>query len=228
MIAAAARAGRRHGWRILAVALVVCIVTALVDIAVDHLVDRANVPVSLIADLSASGVSILGAVFLSGFLASLVGETEDGNEGASVREVLRSLQWGRLVGADLMVALLVVIGLIALVIPGLVAITLFAVAGPVIDVENRPVIAAVRRSAHLVRQHFWTVALLVTLPVAVASELEAIAPDVASVQAILENLAIRGLGEALVTAAIALTSVKLCYRLIALDRARAAARDDRQ
>jgi hypothetical protein len=201
----------------------VCVVTAVVEIVVDHFVDRANLPLSLLADLSASGVSILGAVFLSGFLTRLVGEADDGGERVSVREVVRTLPWGRLVGADLMVALLVVIGLIALVIPGLVAINLFAVVGPVIEIEDRPVIAALRRSAHLVRQHFWMVVLLVTLPVAVASEIDILAPHPSSVRAILAILAVWGLGEALIEAAIGLISVKLCYRLIELDRAPAAA-----
>jgi hypothetical protein len=194
-------------------------ITALVEIVVDDFVDRANLPLSLLADLSASAVSILGAVFLSGFLTRLVGDAENGNDSISAREVLRTLPWARLVGADLMVVLLVVIGLIALVIPGLVAITLFAVVGPVIEIENRPVIAALRRSAYLVRQHFWTVALLVTLPVAVASEIDALAPHPSSPRAILATLAIRGFAEALIEAAIGLILVKLCYRLIALDHA---------
>jgi hypothetical protein len=204
----------------------VCVVTALVEIALDHFVDRASLPLSLLADLSASGVSILGAVFLSGFLTRLVGDADDGSQSVSVREVVRTLPWGRLVGADLMVALLAVIGLIALVIPGLIAINLFAVVGPVIEIEDRRVIAALRRSAHLVRPHFWTVALLVTLPVAVASEIDNLAPHPSSVGAVLGILAVRGLGEALIEAAIGLISVKLCYRLIALDRARPAQRPD--
>lgn len=219
ILAAAARAGRRHVWRILAVAIVVSSVTALAEIAVDDLVDRANVPLSLLADLSASGVSLLGPVFLSGFLGRLVGEAEDGKESTtSIRRVLRTLPWGRLVLADVLVVLLAVIGLAALVIPGLAAINLFAVVGPVIEIENRPVIAALRRSAHLVRQHFWTVALLVTLPVAVASEMDSVAPDPISLAAILEILAVRGLAEALAEAAIGLVLVELCYRLIGLDR----------
>jgi hypothetical protein len=214
-------------WRILAVAIVVSIVTALAEIAVDDLVDRANVPLSLLAGLSASGVSLLGPVFLSGFLGRLVGEAEDDKEGTtSVRRVLRTLPWGRLVLADVLVVLLVVIGLAALVIPGLAAINLFAVVGPVIEIENRPVIAALRRSAHLVRQHFWAVALLVTLPLAVASEMDSVAPKPVSVAAILEILAVRGIAEALAEAAIGLVLVELCYRLIALDRQPTAAEEE--
>ena len=83
-----------------------------------------------------------------------------------------------------------------------------------------PVIAALRRSAHLVRQHFWAVALLVVLPLAVATGIfDLVAPHPDSLWAVLEILAIRGLAEALVEAAIGLILVELCYRLIALDRA---------
>jgi hypothetical protein len=218
ILAAAARTGRRQWWRILAVALVVSVLTALIETIVDDFIDPDNWPLSLVAGLFASGVSLLGAVFLSGFLCRLVGEADKTDERPTVGRVMRTLAWGRLVGADLLVTLLVVIGLIALVIPGLIAVNLFAIVGPVIDLEDVSVRAALRRSAHLVRQHFWKVALLVTLPVAIASEIEAVAPDSTSVRAILETLAIRGLGQALVEAAIGLVTVQLCYRLIAQDR----------
>jgi hypothetical protein len=181
--------------------------------------DQTSLPLSLLTALSASGVVLLGTVFLSGFLSRLVREVEGGSERASVWTVVRTLPWGRLIGADLLVGLLVVVGLIALVIPGLAAIVFFAVVGPVIEIENRPVIAALRRSAHLVRRHFWPVVLLVLLPLAVATGIfDSVAPHPDSLWAVLEILAIRGLAEALVEAAIGLILVELCYRLIALDR----------
>ena len=58
------------------------------------------------------------------------------------------------------------VGLLLLVIPGLILFNVLALVGPVIEVENRKVMAAIRRSIHLVRGHFWSVALLATLPVA--------------------------------------------------------------
>ena len=110
---------------------------------------RPTCPLAIAADLAASGVSLLGVVFLSGFLSQLVGEAGHGREHARVRDILRHLSWRRLILADLLVVLLVVIGLIALVIPGLILINLFAVVGPVVEIENRPVFAALRRSARL-------------------------------------------------------------------------------
>ena len=84
------------------------------------------------------------------------------------------------------------------------------------------VFAAVRRSAHLVRQKFWWVVLLATLPLAVVSELESLAPEPHSVGAALETLAIRGLGTGVLEAVIGLVLVELAYQLIALDRTSAA------
>src|SRR5215469_1718277 len=209
VLADAGRAGIENWWRILAVAIAVSVVGAVAEIVVEVFVDRANISVSLAGDLTASAVGLLGAVFLSGFLCRLVGGDGD-EEDTSIRHVARTLPWWRLIRADLLVALVVVIGLIALVVPGLIAVNLLAVTGPVI--------AALRRSAHLVRGHFWAVALLATLPVALASEVDAFGPHPTSPTAVIELLAIRGPGDAVIEAAIGLILVKLCYRLIRLDR----------
>ncbi len=219
IVTSAARAGRRSFWRIAAVATVVSTVAALLETVSHDLVDRTNPPAAILADLSASSVSVVGVVFLSGFLSKMVGEAEHGQPHAAVRDVLRTLPWRRLICADLLVVLLVVVGLVALVIPGLIAFNLFAVVGPVIEIEHQRVLAALRRSAHLVRQHFWGVLLLATLPVLIAGELPAALPDSADLGRILEFLAVHGVAEGLIEAALGLVLVELCYRLVELDRA---------
>lgn len=215
ILAAACRAGLRDRWRVLAVAICVTTAVALAEVVVEDLVHRANLPVSVVADLSASAVSLLGAVFLSGFLCKLVRRPDD-ESAVTLREVAKTLPWGRLIGADLLVSLLVVVGLIALVIPGLIALNLLAVAGPVIETEDRAVIAALRRSAQLVRPRFWMVALLVTVPVIAATEIDTLGPEPAGVVAALEFLAIRGVAAGIVEAAIGLVLVKLNARLAEL------------
>src|SRR5580692_8429007 len=107
---------RRHAWRILVVSIVVSAVTVAVDLAADHLLDRADVTSAVAGAVSTSTVSLLGAVFLSGFLCRLVtvsehGKTEHGKtghgktghgktgpeaEGSRIRDVLWSLPWGSL------------------------------------------------------------------------------------------------------------------------------------
>jgi hypothetical protein len=216
VLAGAARAGRRYWWRILLVAAAVSVLTALAEIAVEEFVDRADISISLVADLSASAVSLVGAVLVSGFLCRLVRRSDD--EDTSIRSVARSLPWWRLIRADLLVSLLVAIGLLALVIPGLIVFTKLAVTGPVIEIERKPVVAALRRSARLVRGHFWAVALLATLPVALSSEIDVIGPRPTSVPAVLELLAIRGGGGAVAQAAVGLIIGNLCSRLMTLDQ----------
>ena len=244
---AAARSGRRDGWRILAVAITVSTVTAVGEVAVRHLIDPSELALSILVGISAGAVSILGTVFLSGFLTRLAGAAEHATPapgpgpgagatagttagatagaGAPARppqvtlgQVARHLPWGRLILADLLVVVLVIIGILALVITGLVILTLLAVTGPVIEIEDRKVLPALRRSARLARHHFWSVALLATVPMILASEIESIAPEPTGVGEILEVLAVRGIGEGVLEAAIGLILVQLCYRLIALDR----------
>jgi len=218
-VASAARAGRYNAGRILLVAVAVSTATAAAEIAVHSFADRTgNLPVTITADLGASGVSLLGVVFLSGFLSQVVGEAGHGRRHARVRDILRKLSWRRLILADLVVVALVVIGLVALVIPGLIVMNLLAVVGPVVEIENKPVMAALRRSAHLVRRHFWTVALLATLPVTIADEITSAAPHSAGPGAMLTALAIRGVAGAVIESALGLVLAELCYRLMELDR----------
>jgi hypothetical protein len=209
---------------IVAVAVVVSTGAALAEILADAFIDRADVAVSAAGDLSATAVSILGTVLLSGFLCRMVGEAEHGQEPATVLQVVRHLPWWRLIRADILVVMITIIGVLLLIIPGAVAFTLLAVIGPVIEIEGRTVYAALRRSVRLTRQRFWTVVLLATLPVFLASVIESVIPHPHDVPEILEVLAIRGIGEGLIEAAIGLILVELCYRLIALDSSRETAK----
>jgi hypothetical protein len=225
ILAGAARVGRRDPWRILGVAIAVTLASVLAEIVADHVVDEHSAWQTAVAGVLTEGLGLLGTVFLSGFLCRLTGGADRGPEPVAIREVLRTLPWWRLVAADLTVVLLVVAGLIALVIPGLVMANLLAVAGPVIEIEDRPVRVALRRSARLVRPYFWRVALLATVPVIVVSELESAGPEPTGAPEILETLAIRGVAAGVVEAVIGLILVQLCYRLIALDAIRAQERD---
>ena len=230
---AVAHTARRHAWRILVVSIVVSAVTVAVDVAADHLLDRADVTSAVAGAVSTSTVSLLGAVFLSGFLCRLVtvsehGKTEHGKtgpeaEGSRIRDVLRSLPWGSLILADLLVTLIVLIGLVALIIPGLIAITLLSVAGPVIELERQHAVAGLRRCVHLVRPHFWRVAAFGTVPLLVANGVIAILPDPSGPTDVVTTLIVRSIGEGVVEAAVGLVLVELCFRLIAADHAAAAA-----
>ncbi len=131
--------------------------------------------------------------------------------------VLRTLPWVSLVLADVLFSVATVLGLILLVIPGLILFTLFAIVAPTIEIERRSAISGLRRSAHLVRRHFWTVALLVTVPQLSLALAESVLPAPHGTLHIVEVVIIRGIVIAPFEAAFGLVLVALSYRLMDLD-----------
>lgn len=120
----------------------------------------------------ASAIALFGPVMFAGYLEAAVGAEHHGEGRHSLGEVLRTLPWWRLVGADLVVVIIVAVGLAALVVPGLIAATLLALVGPLIGMERLRSLEALRYSARLVRPYFWKVLLLVELPLAVEHTIE--------------------------------------------------------
>ena len=129
--------------------------------------------------------------------------------------MLRSLPWGALILADLLAAVIILAGLVALIIPGLVAITLLAVVGPVIEIEHQRAVAALRRSAHLVRPHFWRVAAFGTVPLLLSNGIVAFLPEPSGTTSVVTTLIVRSIGEGIIESVVGLILVELCYRLIA-------------
>jgi hypothetical protein len=214
VIAVAARAGRRYWLPILGLAIPVSIVGSGLEVVVDHYVDPSDALLSVGAALGSTGVTLLGTVLLSGFVCRLVGVAEHDLAPKTFLEVARSLPWWRLVAADILFAAAVVIGLLLLVLPGLAALTLLAVIGPVVEIEHRRVWPAARRSVQLTRRHLGSVLLLATIPLIAVSELEAIAPEPHTAGATVATLAVRGLAEGIAEACVALVLVELCFQLI--------------
>jgi hypothetical protein len=214
IIAAAARAGRRYWRQILAIAIPVSLVGSGLEIFIDHYVDPSDALLSFSATLGSTGISLLGTVLLSGFVCRLVGAAEHGLRPLTFLQVARSLQWWQLIAADVLVVLAVVAGFVLFVVPGLAVLTLLAVVGPVIEIEHRRILAAIRRSVQLTRSHIWPVLLLATAPIAVVAELEAIAPEPDTAREISEFLIARGLAEGIAEACLALLLSELCFQLL--------------
>ena len=113
--------------------------------------------------------SLLGEVFYSGAVALTLADADTGDR-PTLSQVARSLSYGRLIAVDILFGAVVVVGLLLAIVPGVVAFTWFALAGPLVRLEDRGVRASFARSRKLVRRHFWTV-LAVLAPIALASEL---------------------------------------------------------
>jgi len=114
---------------------------------------------------------LLGEVFFSGAVA--VSLTHPAHEKPpSIVEVARQLDYRRLILVDIAYVALVILGLIAFFIPGILVFVWFGLAGPVVEIEGETVRGALRRSASLVRHNFWLV-FLVLAPVELAGDLVA-------------------------------------------------------
>jgi hypothetical protein len=89
--------------------------------------------------------------------------------------------WGRLFGARLVAQLIVLLGLLALIVPGLVLAVRFALIDPVVVLEGAGVTAARVRSEKLVRGQSWQVFLALLLAQAVALVAAMLLSEVADV-----------------------------------------------
>jgi hypothetical protein len=81
----------------------------------------------------------------------------------TVREFLRDLPWISLVVATAIYEVMVAIGVLLFVVPGVFVFVAGSLYGPVVVVERCPPLRAGRRSRQLVRGSFWPVAALVIL-----------------------------------------------------------------
>ena len=138
------------------------LVDALRDTALE---DR----VAMFAAISALAgfLSTLGFVVYAALLDELVGARIRGRRLPSISAALRHLPFGRLIVADLLVAAILGITTAFLIVPGLVAICLLAIVGPVVNIERANPTAALRRSARLTWPHLGTVALTIVPALAV-------------------------------------------------------------
>jgi hypothetical protein len=118
-------------------------------------------------------ISIAGVFWLQGALVIAVDDVRDGRADLSLRETLArmrprintlSFAAALLAVLSVVAAFLILIGLLALIVPGLVLLALFfwvlvrwILVVPVIMLEGRGVFASFDRSTELVRGHGWTV-----------------------------------------------------------------------
>ncbi|HEU4944048.1 MAG TPA: hypothetical protein VFT10_02695, partial [Solirubrobacterales bacterium] len=116
--------------------------------------------------LTASG--LLGEIFYTGAVAIALTHPR-GDEPPSLREVARTVDYRTLIVVDLIFGLLVALGFVALVVPGVLAFVYLSLAAPAVEIEHRGVGAALARSARLVRGRFWYV-LAALVPIELGSD----------------------------------------------------------
>lgn len=115
-----------------------------------------------------TATGLLGEVFFSGAIAVSLTHPH-GEDSPPLREIARRLKYGRLIAVDLLFVAIVAVGLVLGLIPGVLAFVWLALAGPVVEIEGRTAVGALKRSLQLVRGNFWLV-FLVLAPVEIAGD----------------------------------------------------------
>jgi len=121
--------------------------------------------------LVATLVGVIATTLFTGMVVELVADIQDGRRDATPVQLLRAAT--PVLGSLLLVAIVagigIVIGFILLIVPGLILLTIWSVAAPVVVLERPPGLGALGRSRALVRGNGWpTFGVIFVLTVAVA------------------------------------------------------------
>jgi hypothetical protein len=109
--------------------------------------------------LLGSIVGLVAAFLLQAALVKAVQDVRDGRVDMSVGQTVEAARpyLGAVIGASLLAGIAIAIGLILVIVPGLVLITIWAVIVPVIVIEQSGALASFGRSRALVRGRGWHV-----------------------------------------------------------------------
>ena len=99
---------------------------------------------------------LLGEVFFAGAIALSLTHPE-GERPPPLSHLARRISYGRLILLDIAYVVIVAVGLLLVVVPGVAAFVLLGLAGPAVELEKRTVRGALARSFRLVRTDFWLV-----------------------------------------------------------------------
>jgi hypothetical protein len=166
---AAWRMFREHPGTVVGAAALVLVPFAVIDavgllhVEIDGNATTGDV-VTVVLTLVASTLSGLASIFYAGMLDHASAAWHRGETVPTASEIAARLPWWRLVLASILWFVAVAGGTLLFVVPGLVAIVLFSLTGPVLVREDLGAWAAMRRSAALVRRRPGLVILTAVLP----------------------------------------------------------------
>ena len=217
VVASAAHAGRVHWKRVLAAAVIVFGISAGAETVIDAWAADGAAAVAVPVGMLAFTLDVFGEVFFAGVLERMVGQARYGAPEQGILTVLRTLPYRRLILADVLLTVLVTLGLFALVVPGVVIFTLLCLSAPIINIEGRSAVQAMRRSAQLVRGRFWLTLILVTVPFWIADSIGTAVQDAVHGEPLAVDIGVRVVVTIVVAVCTGLVQVELAYRLIEAD-----------
>ena len=116
-------------------------------------------------------VSLVASTLFTGMVVELVADVQDGRRDASPGQLLQAAVpvLGQLILVGIVAGIGIVIGFILIIIPGLILLTIWSVAAPVVVLERPGGLRALGRSRELVRGEGWNVFAVILLMVILVS-----------------------------------------------------------
>lgn len=104
-------------------------------------------------------IDLVAITLFTGMVVELVADVQNGRRDASPGQLLRAVTpvLGQLILVGIVAGIGIVVGFILIIVPGLILLTIWSVAAPVVVLEHPGVFAALRRSRELVRGNGWQV-----------------------------------------------------------------------
>jgi len=104
-------------------------------------------------------VILVATTLFTGMVVELVADVQDGRRDASPGQLLQAATpvLGQLIIVGIVAGIGIVIGFILVIVPGLILLTVWSVAAPVVVLERPPGLRALGRSRELVRGNGWQV-----------------------------------------------------------------------
>jgi hypothetical protein len=144
--------------RFFVIALIVFLIINLVG-ALFGAIAGSGSGIALLVALVATVVSLVGTFWMQGALVYAVDDVRDGRIDSTIEELFERVRpyLGTLIGAGLVAGLGIAVGLVLLIVPGLILLTIWCLISPVIVLEGKRIGESFGRSRELVRGHGWTV-----------------------------------------------------------------------
>jgi len=210
--------------RVAGAALVLMVPPVVLGIGSGRLLDELRdgplddrVVLLLVIAVVAGVLSSIGTIVYAGVLDELVGSVVRDDRRPSISEVVHALPIWRLFGADVLVTVLIAPAFALGAVPGFVLLTMFAIVGPVINIEDARPLPAIVRSFRLTSRHLWLTMLAVGLPLLVEIGVHHWLLHLREESDVLVEIAISVPMILTVGAFVGLVEVELAYALLARD-----------
>lgn len=132
---------------------------AAVVFVIEAVVAAVLVSISGILVIVALIVNVIASTLYAGMVVKLVEDVQDGRRDHSVGELVNAVTGviGMLILTGIVVGVLVAIGFVLLIVPGLILLTIFSVVAPIVVLERKGTFDAMSRSRELVKGNGWQV-----------------------------------------------------------------------